>query len=310
MLLLPNWRIDLSYLSMSDKTYHIGAHGFQADRLEAGLYLVSTPIGNLGDMTLRSLNALAVADVIYCEDTRITPRLLERFGIKNKLKPYHDHNSDGAGVAIITAIHSGHVVALVSDAGTPLISDPGFALVRDCVAAGLRVEALPGASALLPALQLSGLPTNSFSFLGFLPQKHNERLKILAEIDDRSETVVVYESPYRILDALDDIQKVLGTRPLSVSREISKMHEETIRGTAQSIRDALAAKPSIKGEFVVVIGAQEKFPEAVTEKEIADAIAQALLDHPSGKAASLVSKKLGLPRDDVYARILSLKGKA
>lgn len=295
---------------MSDKTYHIGAHGFDTHRLEAGLYLVSTPIGNLGDMTLRSLNVLAVADVIYCEDTRVTPRLLERFGIKNKLKPYHDHNSEGAGAAIIEGVQSGQVVALVSDAGTPLVSDPGFALVRDCVAAGLRVEALPGASALLPALQLSGLPTDRFSFLGFLPQKRNERLKVLSEIDQRTETVVVYESPYRIVEALQDIETVLGDRPLSVSREITKLHEETLRGTARSIAETLLAKTTIKGEFVIVVGAQEKAPEALTEDEITSAIAQALLDHPSSKAASLVSKKLSLPRDDIYARILTLKGKA
>jgi 16S rRNA (cytidine1402-2'-O)-methyltransferase len=294
---------------MSEKTYHIGAHAFSANSLEAGLYLVSTPIGNLGDITLRSLNVLAMADVIYCEDTRVTPRLLERFGIKNKLKPYHDHNSEGAGASIISAIQSGQIIALVSDAGTPLISDPGFPLVRDCVAAGLKVEALPGASALLPALQVSGLPTDRFSFLGFLPQKRNERLKVLAEIDERTETVAVYESPYRIVEALEDIEKVLGERPLSVSREISKLHEETLRGTAREIATALMAKPSIKGEFVIIIGAQEKAPEDITDDDITKAIEQALLDHPSGKAASLVSKKLGLQRDDVYARILALKGK-
>jgi 16S rRNA (cytidine1402-2'-O)-methyltransferase len=295
---------------MSDKTYHIGAQAFVANSLEAGLYLVSTPIGNLGDMTLRSLNVLAAADVIYCEDTRVTPRLLERFGIKNKLKPYHDHNSEGAGAAIIAAVQSGQVIALVSDAGTPLISDPGFPLVRDCVAAGLKVEALPGASALLPALQLSGLPTDRFSFLGFLPQKKNERLKVLADIDDRSETVVVYESPHRIVEALQDIETVMGNRPLSVSREISKLHEETLRGTASDIVSKLVAKSTIKGEFVVVIGAQEKAMEALTEDDILKSIKAAILDYPSGKAASLVSKKLGLPRDDVYARILALKGKA
>ncbi len=295
---------------MSDKTYHIGAHAFTADRLEAGLYLVATPIGNLGDVTLRSLNVLAAADVIYCEDTRVTPRLLERFGIKNKLKPYHDHNSDGAGAAIIAAINAGQIIALVSDAGTPLISDPGFPLVRDCVDAGLKVEALPGASALLPALQVSGLPTDRFTFLGFLPQKRNERLKLLAEIDERTETVVVYESPYRIVEALEDIATVLGERPVSVSREISKLHEETLRGTATFVGAVLRGKPSIKGEFVVVISAQEKRAEVLSDADIAAAIEVALLDHPSGKAASLVSKKLGLSRDDIYARILSIKGKA
>jgi 16S rRNA (cytidine1402-2'-O)-methyltransferase len=295
---------------MSDKTYHIGAQPILATSLEAGLYLIATPIGNLGDMTLRSLNALAMADVIYCEDTRVTPRLLERFGIRNKLKPYHDHNSDGAGAAIIAAIEAGQIIALVSDAGTPLISDPGFPLVRDCVAAGLKVEALPGASALLPALQLSGLPTDRFTFLGFLPQKKNERLKVLADIDDRSETVALYESPHRILDALADIQNVMGDRPLSVSREITKMHEETIRGSAQHVASVLAAKAAIKGEFVIIIGAQDKSPDALTDEDITKAIETALLDHTSGKAASLVSKKLGLPRDDVYARILALKGRA
>ena len=295
---------------MSEKTYHIGAHSFTADRLEAGLYIVSTPIGNLGDMTLRSLNALATADVIYCEDTRVTPRLLERFAIKTKLKPYHDHNSEGAGAAIIAAIQMGQVIALVSDAGTPLISDPGYPLVRDCVAAGLKVEALPGASALLPALQLAGLPTDRFTFLGFLPQKKNERLKVLADIDTRTETVVVYESPHRIVDALEDIENVLGDRPLAVSREISKLHEETLRGSANTIAAMLKAKTVIKGEFVIVFGAQEKSPETLTDAEVITEIEAALRDHTSGKAASLVSKKLGLPRDDIYARILALKGRA
>jgi 16S rRNA (cytidine1402-2'-O)-methyltransferase len=295
---------------MSDKTYHIGAHGYFAPAVESGLYLVATPIGNLGDITLRALEVLAAADIVYCEDTRVTPRLLDRFGIRTKLKPYHDHNSDAAGAAVISAISSGQVVAVVSDAGTPLISDPGFPLVRDCLAQGVKVVALPGASALLPALQLSGLPTDRFSFLGFLPQKKNERMRLLTEIDARPETVVVYESPYRIIEALEDIAAVSGERPLSVSREITKLHEETLRGTAASIAATLKSKPSIKGEFVIVLGAQAKPLQDVTEAEIEDAIATALLDHPSGKAASQVAKQLGLPRDDIYGRILALKGKA
>jgi 16S rRNA (cytidine1402-2'-O)-methyltransferase len=295
---------------MSEKTYCIGAHSFTAERLEAGLYLVPTPIGNLGDVTLRALNALATADTIYCEDTRVTPRLLERFAIKTKLRPYHDHNSAIAGATIVAAIQAGEVVALVSDAGTPLISDPGYPLVRDCLAAALKVEALPGASALLPALQLAGYPTDRFTFLGFLPQKKNERLKILADIEERSETVAVYETPHRILAALEDIENVLGERPLSVSREISKLHEETLRGTARNIRAILEEKSAIKGEFVIVFGAQEKTAETLTDAEITEAIEQALLDHTSGKAASLLARKLGLSRDDVYARILALKGKA
>lgn len=297
-------------VSIPTRQYHIGAHAFTADALPAGLYLVATPIGNLGDVTLRSLQVLAAADVIYCEDTRVTVRLLERYGLRNRLKSYHDHNAETAGAAIIAEIQSGQAVALASDAGTPLISDPGFPLVRDCVAAGLKVEALPGASALLPALQLSAQPTDRFAFLGFLPQKHNERVKFLGEIDARSETCVVYESPYRILEALADMEQVLGARPLSVSRELTKLHEETLRGSAADIAAVLAAKPVVKGEFVVVIGAQEKPVEALSAEELDSAIEEALLDHPSGKAASLLSKKLGLPRDEIYARILTLKGKA
>jgi 16S rRNA (cytidine1402-2'-O)-methyltransferase len=292
---------------MSEKIYHIGAHAFAAETLAAGLYLVPTPIGNLGDVTLRSLRVLAAADIVYCEDTRVTPRLLERFGIKAKLKPYHDHNADAAGAAIMAAIAQGGTVALVSDAGTPLLSDPGFPLVRDCVAAGLKVEALPGASALLPALLLSGLPTDRFTFLGFLPQKRQERLKVLAEIAERTETVVVYESPYRIVEALEDMTATLAQRPLAVSREISKLHEETLRGAAVEIADALKAKPSIKGEFVVVIGAQAKTMEALSDADIAHEIALALKANPASKAASIVAKKLGLPRDEIYARILALK---
>jgi 16S rRNA (cytidine1402-2'-O)-methyltransferase len=295
---------------MSGKTYHIGAHAYTAESLQPGLYLVPTPIGNLGDVTLRALQVLAAADAIYCEDTRVTAKLLERYGVRNPLKPYHDHNANDAGQAIMATIEEGKSVALASDAGTPLISDPGFPLVRDCIAKGLRVEALPGASALLPALQLSGLPTDRFSFLGFLPQKRNERLKVLAQIEAREETVAVYESPYRILDSLEDIAAELGERPIAVSREISKLHEETLRGTAKDILETLKTRPSIKGEFVVIIGAQGKAPAQLSDEEITKAIEAALADLASGKAASVVAKQLGLPRDDIYARILALKGKA
>jgi 16S rRNA (cytidine1402-2'-O)-methyltransferase len=292
------------------KTYHIGAHAFEAADLPAGLYLVPTPIGNLGDVTIRALQVLAAADVIACEDTRVTAKLLERYGIRNRLKPYHDHNTERSGASLIANIEAGQVVAIATDAGTPLLSDPGFPLVRDCVAKGLRVEALPGASALLPALQLSAFPTDRFSFLGFLPQKKTERLKMLVEIDTRTESIVVYESPHRILDALEDISNVLGERPVSVSREISKLHEETMRGTAAAICEKLKARPSIKGEFVVVIGAQAKAPDVLSDEEIEKAITESLADYPSSKAASLVAKKLGLQRDDIYARIIALKGRA
>jgi 16S rRNA (cytidine1402-2'-O)-methyltransferase len=292
------------------KTYHIGAHAFEAPELPAGLYLVPTPIGNLGDITIRALQVLAAADAIACEDTRVTSKLLERYGIRNTLKPYHDHNAQGAGASIMAQIEVGGVVALATDAGTPLLSDPGFPLVRGCVAKGFRVEALPGASALLPALQLSGLPTDRFAFLGFLPQKKNDRLRVLEEINRREETIVLYESPYRVLEALEDMAAILGNRPVTTSREISKLHEETLRGTATSIHAELAARPVIKGEFVIVIGAQEKTPPQFSETEIADEIAAALVDLPASKAAAMLAKKLDLPRDEIYARILAVKGKA
>lgn len=292
------------------KSFFIEQHSFTAQPLQPGLYLVPTPIGNLGDVTLRSLQVLAAADILYCEDTRVTPKLLDRFGIKVKLRPYHDHNAEEAGKAIMAEIAGGKAVALASDAGTPLLSDPGFPLVRDCLAHGLKVEALPGASALLPALQLSGLPTDRFTFLGFLPQKRNERLRILNDAAARAETLVFYESPYRILDALQDIAHELGERPLSVSRELTKLHEESLRGTATEVATRLAAKPVIKGEFVIVIGPAKKATREISEAEIDAAIDDALVDLPSGKAASQLSKALGLPRDDVYARILKRKGRA
>jgi 16S rRNA (cytidine1402-2'-O)-methyltransferase len=291
------------------KTYHIGAHAYEAETLPAGLYLVPTPIGNLGDVTIRALQVLAAADVIACEDTRVTSKLLERYGIRNRLKPYHDHNAEETGDYLLNEIASGKSVAIATDAGTPLLSDPGFPLVRDAVARGVKVEALPGASALLPAIQLSGLPSDRFSFLGFLPQKKNERLKALAGMNEREETLVVYESPYRILEALEDMVEVLGSRPVSVSREISKLHEETLRGTASEIHVALKSRSAIKGEFVVIIGAQAKKPDTLTDQQIEDEIKTALKDLSASKAAAFLSRKLGMPRDDIYARILVLKGK-
>lgn len=296
--------------SPTPRTYFIEQHSFTASALQPGLYLVPTPIGNLGDVTLRSLQILAAADYLYCEDTRVTPKLLDRFGIKTRLRQYHDHNSEEAGKSIMAEIMAGKSVALASDAGTPLLSDPGFPLVRDCLAQGLKVEALPGASALLPALQLSGLPTDRFTFLGFLPQKKNERLRFLNDVAARSETVVLYESPYRIVEALADMTLELGDRPVSVSRELTKLHEETLRGTAAQVAAVLEAKPSIKGEFVIVVGPAIKIAKEFSEADIDKAIDEALIDLPSSKAASLVSKSLGLSRDDIYARILKRKGHA
>lgn len=291
------------------RNYHIGAAAFEAPALPPALYLVPTPIGNLKDVTLRALEVLAAADVIYCEDTRVTAKLLERYGIRNSLKPCHDHNEARAAAAITAAVEDGKAIALASDAGTPLLSDPGFAVVREAIAHGIRIEALPGASALLPGLQLSALPSDAFTFLGFLPQKKTERRKLLESVRDRRETLIAYESPHRIVEALGDIATVMGSRPLSVSREISKLHEETLRGPSPAVAEALAQRASIRGEFVLVIGGASEEPQA-SDEQIDAAISAALEDHPAGRAAGLVAKQLNVPRDEIYARILKRRGKA
>jgi 16S rRNA (cytidine1402-2'-O)-methyltransferase len=289
------------------KSYHIGPHAFDAPSLPSGLYLVATPIGNLGDVTIRALQTLAACDVIYCEDTRVTGKLLERYGIRNPLKNYHEHNAAKARPEIISALEAGKVVVLVSDAGTPLISDPGFKLVESCAKVGHMVTALPGASAVLTGLQLSALPSDRFSFLGFLPEKKSHRVKFLEEFNSHPLTIVVYESPHRVLDALDDIAQVLGDRPVAATRELTKLHEEVLRGTARNIHDMLAARPSIKGEFALVIGAAPENDQPADDVTVEAAITAALAHLSASKAAAQVAKAHGLPKEDIYARILKRK---
>ncbi len=292
---------------MSAKTYHIGPASFDAPSLASALYLVATPIGNLGDVTIRALQTLAGCDVIYCEDTRVTGVLLQRYGIRNAMKNYHEHNAAKARPEIIALLQSGKSVALASDAGTPLISDPGYKLVEACAAEGLLVTAIPGASAVLTGLQLSALPTDRFSFLGFLPEKKSQRVKFLEDINNHSMTVIVYESPYRVLDALSDMADVLGTRRTAVTRELTKLHEEVLRGTAQDIRDKLSARAAIKGEFVIVVAPAPQDHVIADDATIEMAISEALATLPASKAASQVAKALGLAKDDMYARILKRK---
>jgi 16S rRNA (cytidine1402-2'-O)-methyltransferase len=291
---------------LSEKTFHIGAHEYQADALPAGLYLVATPIGNLGDVTLRALQTLAACDVIYCEDTRVTVRLLERYAIRKPLKQYHEHNAKTARPEIIEAVQDGKSVALVSDAGTPLISDPGFKLVESFAEEGLSITALPGASAVLPALQLSALATDQFCFIGFLPEKKNQRVAKLQTLN-APVTIIAYESPYRVLDALEDIAAVMPDRQIAATRELTKLHEEVLRGTASQIHATLSARPSIKGEFAIVIAGASEEQATTNEDDIETAIAQALATMPASKAASQVAKQLHLNRQDVYARILRRK---
>ncbi len=222
--------------------------------LEAGLYLIPTPIGNLMDITLRSLYVLENMDYLACEDTRTTQSLLKQYDIKPpKLFAYYDHNESEKTDYIIDLIKLGNKVGLVSEAGTPLVSDPGFRIVKSAIENNIKIETLPGATALIPALQLSGFAVHNFTFLGFPPVKKN-RKKFLELIVNSSETTIVYESPFKIMKFLEDIQPLIEPdRQVSITREISKLHEETIRGTTTELIAKFKKKKNLKGEFVLVI---------------------------------------------------------
>ena len=238
----------------SKRSYVIGQAAFTARPLEPALYLVATPIGNLSDITIRALEALAAADILACEDTRVTRKLLDRYGIRRRSTAYHEHNADKAGPGLVEAVLSGKSVALVSDAGTPLVSDPGWRLAGEVIAAGGRVVPLPGASALLAALTASGLPTDSFFFAGFLPSKAGQRKARLEELKAVPATLVFYESPRRLATSLAAMAEVLGDRPASVGRELTKAFEEMRRGTLGRLAAAYGEEDTPRGEIVVCVG--------------------------------------------------------
>ena len=274
-----------------------------------GLYLVATPIGNTGDITLRALETLKGADLVACEDTRVTAKLLTRFGIHAHTVPYHEHNAAAMRPKLLERLRAGQVVALVSDAGTPLISDPGYKLVQAVVEAGLAVTALPGASALLTALQLSALPTDRFLFLGFLPGKAAARRAAIEEVAGLGATLVCYESAQRLAALLADLAGALGPRPAAVARELTKLFEEVRRGTLSELAAHYAEAGPPKGEVVVVIG-----PPADSEAETLDeagldaALRQALATSSLRDAVATVARLSGQPRKTVYARALTLVG--
>ena len=295
---------------MTERSYHIGPNRFEAQSIDAGLHVVATPIGNLGDITIRALNVLAAADYILCEDTRVTSRLLERYGIRNAMKPYHEHNAEKVRPAIIAGLQDGKSFALVSDAGVPLVSDPGYRLVQACIAEGLAVTGIPGASATLTALALSGLPTDCFTFIGFLPQKSKARIDLLASFKKLPSTLIAFESPHRIVDALADVTAALGERPIAMARELTKLHEEVLRGTANEVREILRARESVKGEIVLVIGPPQDEAALIDDDAVEAAITKALTDNAASKAANIVAKNFNLKKEDIYARILKRKGEA
>lgn len=263
------------------------------------LYIVATPIGNLEDITYRAVRLLKEVDWIACEDTRTTGRLLHHYGIQTRSLSYHDFNEAERTAELIGRLQQGETGALVSDAGTPLVSDPGYRLVHAAVEAGIRVEALPGPSAILAALAVSGLPTDQFHFGGFLPARQGPRARLLESLRYEPATLIFYETPHRILEALDDISATVGPRHIVVARELTKIHEEVLRGTAPEIRAALAARDSVRGEFVVLIG---KATEAAHDDiPIEEAIGQ-LMKAGIGRmdAMKTVARQRGLSKRQVY----------
>ena len=270
-----------------------------------GLYLVATPIGNLRDITLRALDILASADLVLCEDTRVGGKLLSAHGIKAKLLRYDEHAAERARPQVLEVLGGGGRVALTSDAGTPLVSDPGYRLVRDAIEIGAAVFPIPGPSAALAALTVGGLPTDRFLFAGFPPPKSAGRRTLFSELKPIRATLIFFEGASRLAPCLADMAAVFGPRPAVVARELTKLHETVIRGPLTD----LASDPRLdhpKGEMVVLVGGGAA--EEASETDIDAALREALAHAAPGAAAAEVARSLGLSRQDLYARALALRG--
>jgi 16S rRNA (cytidine1402-2'-O)-methyltransferase len=275
------------------------------DELAPGLYVTATPIGNARDITLRALDVLQGADLIAAEDTRVTAKLLAIFGIEKTLTAYNDHNAPRERPRLLGRLKDGARIALVSDAGTPLISDPGYKLVREALAGGIAVHAIPGASAPLTALTLSGLPTDRFFFVGFLPPKSGERRSTLQGLKNTRATLVFFEGPQRLAESLADMAEILGPRAAAVTRELTKLHEEVRRGELGELARAYAAEDPPRGEITLLVG-----PPGENEIDFArmdSALDQALAFMPLRAAVDLVAEMLDAPRRQVYTRALERK---
>jgi 16S rRNA (cytidine1402-2'-O)-methyltransferase len=269
------------------------------------LYIVATPIGNLEDMTFRAVRILKEVDLIAAEDTRHSRKLLSHFGITRPLTSYFDHNKTLKGESLLARLRDGASVALISDAGTPCISDPGYQLVRDAVAAGITVVPLPGASATVAALSASGLPTDAFTFAGFLPNRQGKRRERLAELKDEGRVVVLYEAPHRLRAALADLRGVCGDRQVVVARELTKLYEEFVRGSVTEVLASFADR-EVKGEIVLLVAPAEKVTMAIDPDTI---LAHYLADETLSfrDAVDRAAQESGLPRREVYARALILR---
>jgi len=287
------------------KSYVVGQAEIAARPLEAALYLVATPIGNLGDITLRALETIAAADVLACEDTRVTRVLLDRYGIRQRPMAYHEHNAAEAGPKLIAALEQGRSVALVSDAGTPLVSDPGFRLVEQAQAAGIRVVPIPGPSAVLAALTASGLPSDAFLFAGFLPVKDGQLRTRLSQLIVVPATLIFFESPRRLADTLVAMAEVYGERPAAIGRELTKTFEEMRTGTLGALAAHYAEAPTPKGEVVICVGPPT---ETVEAPEDVDRLLLSLAgEMPASKAAAEAARMTGQPKQALYRRLMDLK---
>jgi 16S rRNA (cytidine1402-2'-O)-methyltransferase len=287
------------------KHYVLNGRSATAPPLPGGLYLVATPIGNLRDITVRALEVLAAADLIACEDTRTTRKLLDHYGISTALTPYHDHNAAEVRPKLIARLGEGAAIALVSDAGTPLVSDPGYKLVREAWGAGASVSALPGASAALAALTVSGLPTDRFFFEGFLPAKETARRARIVELNRIPATLVLFETGTRVAASLADLAAGLGPRQAALCRELTKLHEEVRRGDLVTLAREAAQAGEPRGEMVIVVAPPDRRAE-VSAVDLDALLHQALERLSVKEAVAEIAAVTGRPRREVYQRALAL----
>jgi 16S rRNA (cytidine1402-2'-O)-methyltransferase len=279
----------------------------EADPIAPGLHVVATPIGNLRDITLRALSTLAAADAVLAEDTRVSHNLLAHYGVTTPLVAYHEHNAAAVRPHLLERLRGGAALALISDAGTPLVSDPGYKLVAEALAAGIAVTSVPGPSAMLAALVVAGLPTDRFFFEGFLPPKSAARRARINELAAVPATLVFFESPRRVAETLADLAAELGARAGAVARELTKLYEETRRGTLIELAGHYGAEPAPRGEIVILVGPPDAAPP-IAEDELDRLLQSAMASLSVKDAAAAIAAQTGAPRRQVYARALILAG--
>jgi len=301
----PHHEIPYIVAGMTALIHSTDTDDMQPGPVAPGLYLVSTPIGNLRDITLRAIDILEGCDCVICEDTRVTAKLLNAYNIKKKMVVYNDHSDDADRDKILGHLENGKALALVTDAGTPLVSDPGYKLVHGCFDRGIAVVPVPGANAVLPALQLGGLPCDKFLFAGFLPSKSAARKTALTALKTVPATLAFYESPNRVAETVIDALEVLGDRPVAMAREITKLHEQAKHGTLAAWAADETLLGTLKGEIVLMIGAPVDTP--ATEDDIADALKRAMTTMSVKDAAAHVAAMTGAQKKTVYDLALTLK---